>query len=309
MDKNLIQRLITGTIFVVVLVSAIWFSYYAMAGLFLLIVILGLREFYGMAEKTNAHPPKTFGIIFGTLILFLTIVSKLFDPNIGFFILPIIFLPFFVELYRKKENPFANIGWTLLGWIYIVVPFGLLLINFMPKQFFDFGKHPYWDLHSYFHETYDPRPILLIFVLIWISDSMAYVCGRIFGKHKLFERISPKKTWEGFIGGLIFTVAAAGAISKWILFREMDTNKAMHWICQMEMIKWICVAAVISITGMLGDLVESLFKRSIGVKDSGTILPGHGGILDRFDALLLATPFALFTIWICDYLAYWHSFH
>jgi phosphatidate cytidylyltransferase len=138
---------------------------------------------------------------------------------------------------------------------------------------------------------YDYRPLLTIFILIWVSDTMAYVCGRLFGKHKLWERISPKKTWEGFIGGFIFTVATGGMIANWILYNKYNYH---------EEIKWICVAAVISVTGMLGDLVESLFKRSINVKDSGNILPGHGGILDRFDALLLATPFALTTYYLCD---------
>jgi phosphatidate cytidylyltransferase len=288
MDKNLIQRLITGTIFVVVLVSAIWFSVWTMAGLFLLIVILGLWEFYGMAEKANAQPQKIFGTVAGALLVVIAFVAKAYlIPALFIVLFPTLFLPFFIELFRKKETPFSNIGWTVLGWLYIVLPFSLLILFFVPSQILtdDVGNGP---------TKYDHKPLLTIFVLIWISDSMAYVCGRLFGKHKLWERISPKKTWEGFIGGLIFTIVAGGMIANWILYIKCDFSQE---------IKWICVAAVISVSGMLGDLVESLFKRSIDVKDSGTILPGHGGILDRFDALLLATPFALTTYWICDYLS------
>jgi phosphatidate cytidylyltransferase len=128
---------------------------------------------------------------------------------------------------------------------------------------------------------------------------MAYVCGRLFGKHKLWERISPKKTWEGFIGGFIFTVVAGMMIGKYWLHPSVPGDDSNE-VAKMLMLKWGIIAAVISVTGMLGDLVESLFKRSINVKDSGNILPGHGGILDRFDALLLATPFALTTYYICD---------
>lgn len=289
MDKNLIQRLITGTIFVVVLVSAIWFSAWTMAALFLLITILGLHEFYKLSEKSGAHAQKKYGTIAGALIVLLMFFSKASPTPFSFLLLlPILFLPFFIELFRKKENPFANIGWTLLGIIYVAFPFAFLVLTFTPIRL----------LHDALYgatlkmQAYDYRPLLTIFVLIWISDSLAYVCGRLFGKHKLWERISPKKTWEGFIGGFIFTVAAGGMIAHWVFADQFHHHQE---------IIWICVAAVISVSGMLGDLVESLFKRSIDVKDSGTILPGHGGILDRFDALLLATPFAISAFGICDY--------
>lgn len=290
MDKNLIQRIITGTIFIIVLVGCIMWNAWSMAGLFLLITILGLHEFYKLAEKANVQPQKNYGLFFGIFLVLLAFIQKTSPiPLISFLILPLFFLPFFIELYRKKENPFSNIGWTFLGIIYVAIPFSLLVYIFTPAGLFhnNIMQNTGWRM---IHE-YDYRPLLTIFVLIWISDTMAYVCGRLFGKHKLWERISPKKTWEGFIGGFIFTVVAGGMIANWILYNKCNYNQE---------IKWICVAAVISVTGMLGDLVESLFKRSINVKDSGTILPGHGGILDRFDALLLATPFALTTYYLCD---------
>ena len=199
------------------------------------------------------------------------------------------FLPFFIELYRKKNNPFGNIGWTLLGILYVALPLSMLVITFTPymllRNYFQTGDF----VPASFTPAYQHGEIITFFVLIWISDTMAYVCGRLFGKHKLFERVSPKKTWEGYIGGLIFTGVAGFYIANLILYNNYNWHQ--EWI-------WTCTAVVISVTGTLGDLSESLFKRSIDVKDSGNILPGHGGILDRFDALFLATPFALTTYWI-----------
>lgn len=270
---------------------------WSMAGLFLLITILGLREFYKLSEKAGVQPQKIYGLFFGIVLIFLAFIQKAYPiPLLIFVILPLLFLPFFIELYRKKENPFSNIGWTLVGVLYVAVPFALLVFQFVPTGFLVPSEGL---LLSKWQPDYRYAPLLTIFILIWISDTMAYVCGRLFGKHKLWERISPKKTWEGFIGGFIFTVVAGGMIANWILYNSHNYSQE---------IKWICVAAVISVTGMLGDLVESLFKRSINVKDSGTILPGHGGILDRFDALLLATPFALTTYYICDELLMHHYF-
>lgn len=285
MDKNLIQRIVTGIIFIVVLVCAIWFSVWTMAGLFLLIVILGLWEFYGLAEKAGAHPQKYFGVIVGSSMIAVVFLSKSYLLYLAYLIHPLIFFPFFIELFRKKENPFSNIGWTILGWLYVVLPFGLLVLNFVPFLFLK-NESSIFQQH-----VYNPRPLLCIFILIWMGDTMAYVCGRLFGKHKLFERISPKKTWEGFIGGLVFTIVAGGFLGKWFFADPGNFNQE---------IKWMCIGATLAIFGMLGDLVESLLKRSVGVKDSGNLLPGHGGILDRFDGLLLAYPFASAVFLICD---------
>ncbi len=297
MDRNLIQRIITGTLFVAVLVGAIWWSAWSMAGLFLLITVLGLWEFYGLAEKAGAQPQKVYGTIAGVLLVLLTIAVKGFYFTskttlvLPLLALPFLFLVFFIELWRKKENPFANIGWTLLGIFYVAVPFAVLIFAFAPIGFISGNFRDF--LPSSRITEYDHVPLLTFFILIWTSDTMAYVCGRLFGRHKLFERISPKKTWEGFIGGLIFTVAAAGMIANWFMASEFNYKQE---------VTWMLTAIVISITGMLGDLSESLFKRSIDVKDSGTILPGHGGILDRFDALLLAVPFGIATFWLAEVL-------
>lgn len=282
--NNLTQRLITGAIFVIVLVGCIWFSEWTFAILALVITVLGLWEFYKLAQKSGAYPQRYYGIFLGASAIVLAFLAKTF-PSAGIFLplLPLLFMVFFIELFRKKSNPFNNIAWTITGHVYITLPFALLIYAFVPTKFVENTMHPEYAEH------YTSLPVLTIFILIWVSDSMAYVFGRLLGKHKLWERISPKKTWEGFIGGLLFTVATGAGIAHWSIDKPDFSDEII----------WGVVGFVISWTGMLGDLVESMLKRSIDVKDSGAILPGHGGILDRFDALFLAIPFALTAYWIC----------
>lgn len=285
--SNLTLRLITGSVFVVVLVSAIWFSVWTMALLFLVIAVLGLLEFYRLAEKANAQPLRIYGTMLGAVIVAgAFMLRRNFITEATFVIIPAFFLIFFIELYRKKQNPFTNIGWSILGLVYIALPAAMLMIAFVPKMDHNIG----WFGDTW-ESLYNWKPVLALFVLIWVSDSMAYVCGRLFGRKKLWERISPKKTWEGFIGGTIFCIGTGFAFGHWM----MDDGGTMKYE-----IMWSLIALTTAVTGMLGDLVESLFKRSIDVKDSGTILPGHGGILDRFDALFLSVPFTLTVFWLCE---------
>jgi len=164
---------------------------------------------------------------------------------------------FISEIFRNKPNPVNNIAYTIFGQIYIVVPF---LLIFLIKEY------------RGFNEIF----LLAFFVLIWTNDTFAYLVGTKFGKHRMCEHISPKKSWEGFIGGLI------GALAIAFVFSYIET--------QLNAVQWLGFAAIVVIFGTLGDLLESVMKRTIGVKDSGTIMPGHGGFLDRFDSLLLATP-------------------
>jgi phosphatidate cytidylyltransferase len=173
-------------------------------------------------------------------------------------LLPLVSIIFIAELYRFKKSPFENIAMTLVGVLYIAMPFGLL-------NFFYLSGHNY-------------AFILLLgyFVILWINDTFAYLFGTAFGKHRLFERISPKKSWEGSIGGALISIIAAWLIASF-------TNS-------LPLIHWIVIAIIIVICGTLGDLVESMLKRSLNCKDSGTLLPGHGGILDRFDAVLISAP-------------------
>lgn len=286
MDKNLIQRLITGTIFIIVLVGGMLWNQWSFAALFLLIIVLGVWEFYRLSESAGAKPQKILGLVL-SIAVFLFFYIFRFNNRIEFhgrminpmllFIPLIFFIPFllfFIELYRKKENPFTNIAYTLLGVLYVAIPFSLWSLVVLKAE-----MHPESALLYEQKMIFNPHLLLGFFILIWTSDSMAYVCGRLFGRTKLFERISPKKTWEGFVGGVVFAMGAGYLLSIW--FHELKA------------LEWVVAAVIIAVTGTLGDLVESMFKRSIGVKDSGTILPGHGGILDRFDAMLLASPFAV----------------
>ena len=244
-----------------------------MAILFLMISVLGLWEFYSLVKTKNIFPQIVSGFLILTCVFVFSVADNIqalmpFEKNYLirlFFYLLLIFvflLIFFLsifELFRKKENPFSNIGYTLLGILYVAVPFALLLL-IPSKNAIQFI-------------------VLGFFFLIWSNDTFAYLVGRTIGRTKLFERISPKKTWEGFIGGVICTQGIAYLIS--IYFTELAP------------IHWHVVALIVSVFGTLGDLVESMFKRSLGVKDSGTILPGHGGILDRFDGVLLSSPFVV----------------
>jgi phosphatidate cytidylyltransferase len=175
----------------------------------------------------------------------------------------LIFLIAVIELYRKKERPFGNIAFAIFGVVYISLPFAFL--NYLAV---------YNPLGI--HLAYNPWLVMGFFILIWTNDTGAYLAGRAFGKNKLFERISPKKTWEGAIGGLLLTLVAAFLLNKYSSLLNIT--------------HWMIIATIIVVFGNLGDLTESLFKRSVNIKDSGSILPGHGGLLDRFDAVLIAAP-------------------
>ena len=265
--KNLIKRTITGLIFVALIIGSIIWSQYSFVILFLVITILGLWEFYSLVKTTNFARPQIFTGIFSGGILFISmalVAMNIADLKILLINLATIPLIFFIELFSKNKNPFTNISFSVLGIIYIALPFSLL--NF----FFNTGLIP---------GVFQYEILLGFFIILWINDIFAYLLGSAFGKHLLFKRISPKKTWEGSIGGMIFSLCAAYIIS--LFFKELSS------------IQWIIIALIIIVFGTLGDLTESMFKRSLNIKDTGNILPGHGGILDRFDAVFMAAPFVL----------------
>jgi len=256
-----IKRGLTAVFFVIVLIAGINIHPIGFFITFLGIALLANYEFYGLVKKTNASPQVATGLI-GVVLLFAASFSHIYYGStlLFLFLLLLVFLSFIIELYRKKENPFANIAYTLLGLVYVAIPFALLL-------YLVFQHGP---------EQFRPDIVMGVFVMIWANDTGAYLVGVNFGKHRLFERISPKKSWEGSIGGGIVTLLAA-------------------WLCSyfsqdLSLILWLSVGLIVAVVGGLGDLVESLFKRSIQVKDSGKMLPGHGGILDRFDAILIVAP-------------------
>lgn len=222
---------------------------------------MGTYEFYRLARKTNSSPQTVTGLIATGLLFIACFAQNYFDKRSLFFLFTavVVLIPI-IELYRKKENPFTNIAYTIFGLVYVALPFALL--NYMAFPFND--------------QQFHYEIVLGVFILIWANDTVAYLVGVNFGKNRLFERISPKKSWEGSIGGAAGTILIAWGIS--------------HFFSDLHLIEWLAVSIIVVIFGSLGDLVESLFKRSINIKDSGNILPGHGGILDRFDAILLVSP-------------------
>jgi phosphatidate cytidylyltransferase len=261
--NNFYKRSITGVLFVLVLGGAILFSAVTFFALIAIIVVLGISEFYKLMDLTPVKANKILGIANGLLLLAITCLFATGLVNAGWFwlLVPFISSIFVAELYRKSENPFQNIAITVFGVLYIALPFSLLVILGFPQQAVT---------------SYQPHLIIGLFFLLWASDTGAYITGISIGKHPMFPRISPKKSWEGFIGGIIFTQLVAFIISKYFI--------ALH------MIDWMVIAIIICIFGVWGDLIESMLKRSLNIKDSGNILPGHGGILDRFDSILFSAP-------------------
>jgi len=267
--KNLIKRAFTGIIFVAVIIGAIWFHSYSYLALFSLIVALLLWEFYGLVEHSTKQTYfKHLMYSLGGAYLFCAsftyahglLGSKIFLPYIFFLMCVLI-----AELYTKEANPIKNWALAIFGQFYIAGSFSLL--NFISAKPNTPGEISYVSVY-----------VLAIFVFIWLNDTGAYLIGTLLGKHRLFERISPKKSWEGFWGGFIVAILSSFIFS-W-------TVAGANWL------NWIGFATVVVIAGTYGDLLESLMKRTLEVKDSGKILPGHGGMLDRFDSIILAIPAA-----------------
>lgn len=262
--NNFTKRTLTGSIYVITVVISIIFHPIILAVFFGLISLIGLWEFYKNSSLSGISPIKETGYLMG-LISYLVFVPSLFEYR-NYLIIAlviIVFSTFIIELYKKTNIPFHNLSYTFIGIIYISIPMGLvnLIVN------------PINQTGSFY-----PSLLLGVFIMAWTNDSFAYLFGVKFGKHRLFERISPKKSWEGFIAGLVFVQIACLLIS-------------YLWDNPLKFYDWMIMGLIITVIGTYGDLVESMFKRQIGVKDSGNILPGHGGILDRFDILFIAMPF------------------
>lgn len=276
---NFRKRVFTGALFLVVMIGGIIWNFWSLSVLFFAISMLGLNEFYTLIIKAGMQPQRRAGLIIGAIFFLLMGFGHLFI-NAAFGIagiIPLLTSIFFIELYRNKPTPIQNISLTLLGILHVVMPFTLWVLYCSPHS----------SLFGNYEEKYNPHIILGYFFLLWTNDTGAYIVGVSIGRHKLWERISPKKTWEGFIGGVVLTVGIAYFIS--------------HYFTDLSPVLWILIAFIISVFGTLGDLVESMFKRSLDIKESGSILPGHGGILDRFDGVLLSTPIVLGILFIINW--------
>ena len=273
--NNFIVRTITGVLFVAVLVCS-FLRPQAMVMLFALITGLTIWEFTGLVnERAQVTVNRLISTVAG-VYFFLAVAGFRSDltPSAVFipYLVSIIYL-MVAELYLKQEDPIHDWAYTMMAQLYIALPFSLL--NTLAFHLTPQG-----------YVTYDAILPLSVFVFLWINDSGAYICGSLLGKHKLFPRISPGKSWEGSIGGGILVILVAVLV--WYLTDQYQLNQL-----GLTPIEWAGLGLVVVVFGTWGDLVESLFKRTLGIKDSGNILPGHGGMLDRFDSSLLAIPAAV----------------
>jgi phosphatidate cytidylyltransferase len=262
--SELNQRIIAALVGAVLILSCTFYSEWTYFAIFFLICMFTQLEFYKLLGIEGNLPLRKFGTFTGQAIFTLTFLVEKYNWSSDYYFLIWILVSgvYFIKLYeyiRRDLQPFVNIAFTFLGIIYVAVPFALL------------------NMAVFHKEIYSYQIMIGSLFLIWASDTGAYFAGRKFGKNKLFFKISPKKTWEGSIGGTLLALLLGYILS--IYFKDLSL-----W-------QWLCIAVIIVVTGTYGDLVESLFKRSIRIKDSGNTIPGHGGFLDRFDSLLLSSPF------------------
>lgn len=275
MKSNFLQRAITGVIFVAVLVGCILGGPISFTILFALISALTINEFGNIVNRMeHTHMNKPISILAG-LFLFLCFGYIGVVPGANEIFIPYLFLILYLfisELYKKQPNPLNNWAYAMMSQIYIALSFALLNVL---------------AYHSSATESvsqYNPILPLSIFIFNWVNDTGAYCTGMLFGKHRLLERISPKKSWEGSIGGAVFSIIAAIVLAHFFTFLSTGV--------------WIGLGLTVVVFGTWGDLTESLMKRTLGIKDSSNILPGHGGMLDRFDSTLMAVPAAVVYLYL-----------
>lgn len=260
--NNLTQRIIAGLGGAAAIITSVCINEWTYCAVFLLICLLTLLEFYKLAGLDGLVPQKWFGTLCGVAIFLLSFMIERGTTSYRYYFLifPIVSCVYMIKLYKRFERkPFTNIAFTFLGIVYVAVPFALLNV-----AVFEDG-------------SYNFEIMLGCLLILWASDTGAYFAGTFLGKRKLFERISPKKSWEGFFGGALLALIFAYGSSLYL-----------HTL---TVLQWMIIAVIIIVGGTFGDLVESLLKRSIEIKDSGTSIPGHGGFLDRFDGLLISAPF------------------
>jgi len=277
--KGMLQRVSTAIIFVAMMLAGLYGGQYLFFILFAFITGGCLWEFFNLVlarHQRRDYIRRIIGVAFGltpfilTSIIQLELIDQLnerFVIIVAILFFPFVFTAFIYELYTKSEHPFLNVAYIVLGMFYIGAPFALL------------------DFIAFDGQTFYANTVFGLLLLTWSNDTGAYLIGSKIGKTPLLARISPKKTWEGFLGGIVVTFIVGFLLS--LLFDELRPQD------------WLAMAGIVAIFGSYGDLVESMLKRSVGMKDSGTILPGHGGLLDRFDAFIFILPFAAaYLLWV-----------
>lgn len=248
----------------VIIISAMVYNEWTYFAIFLGIACLTIWEFYRLVRFQSYVPIRFLGVFIAALLFTFTFLIEygVLASTYYMALFPLASFVFLIKLYKKNDvHPFINIALFYLGILYVAVPFALI------------------NILTFHGDSYSYEILLGLLILTWANDIGAYFTGILFGKTKLFERISPKKSWEGSVGGAIFAAVSAFVVSNY--FEGLNR------------FEWIIISVIVVIAGTYGDLVESHFKRSMQIKDSGSSIPGHGGFLDRFDSLLLAVPFVV----------------
>lgn len=270
---NLVKRILVGAVGIPVTIGAIYAHPIVFSCAMVLVSMLGLWEFYHLAESKHAQPSKYIGLL-ANFILQGGIVLSVLHPA-GWTVLGVVgilitLIVMGTELFRAKENALLNVAMTMFGIVYITLSMSSLIL--MRSWSFEFG--------------YDGADLIAtLFAGVWACDSAAYFTGLSIGKHKLFPRVSPKKTWEGAIGGAVGAVATTLGMFYWLM-PQAHIGHA------------VVIGLIIAVFGPIGDLSESLLKRDATVKDSSHILPGHGGLMDRFDSMMFIAPMVLVYLWL-----------
>ncbi len=261
--SNLTLRIIFGLIGAALVVTGVLYNEWTFLLLFGLICGISLAEFFHLLHQSKMHLNRSFAVVAGVLLFVINylIQNNTLPSSYYYLAIAFVFLLFLIELFQTNQNPFYRIANTFWGVLYIALPLSL------------------FSSTAFISGSYDQSIVMGILLLLWANDIGGYIGGVSFGKHKLFERVSPKKTWEGSIGGAIFSLGISWACA--------------HFFPSLQLKDWIILSLIIIVFGSIGDLVESLFKRNLSVKDSGNLIPGHGGFLDRFDGLFIASPFLI----------------
>lgn len=269
--NNFLRRTLTAAWIVIFILGGLWLHPISFLATGLILLAGTQYEYYILIGNTGVKARTVAGMTAGISIYLISslVASALIPARSFLYLIPVMSFIMILELYQSQDRPFDSLAHTFFPLIYIAFPFSL----FPFAAFSHSGLEP---LLPHGGVVFSPGILIGFFLLIWANDSGAYMAGASLGKHRLMPSISPKKTWEGFIGGVVFAALVACLLSNW--FGVINT------------LKWILVAVIISVTGTYGDLIESMLKRSAGVKDSGYIMPGHGGFLDRFDSTIISFP-------------------
>lgn len=260
--KNLLIRSLTGIIFVGITLGSLFLGPIAFGIVFSLVLAIGMNEFYSFFKSSDYKPARVTGIGIGLILFVFSLLIASGKLSFDYFMVPFVLMLIIPanELFRNKKTPIENAALSFFALLYVAFPISIINLLIYPTA----------------NQQFTPKILIAILAIIWIYDSGAYLVGITIGKHRMFERVSPKKSWEGAIGGTIVALAASYGVA---LF-----------VPEISQSHWIILSFLIVVSSTLGDLTESLLKRTVGVKDSGSLLPGHGGILDRFDSLLFAAP-------------------